>query len=58
MKKLKIETPILNSDARKSEQIHNSSAKELKIYPNYKVKKPIIYNAIIKKSKKKPKKTY
>ena len=57
IKKLKTEILIPNSDPIKSEQNHNSSAKELKIHPIYEVKKPIICSVIIKRTKKKPKKS-
>jgi ribonuclease HI len=57
IKKVKTEIRIPNIDPIKSEQNHNSNAKELKIHPIYEVKKPIICSVIIKKTKKKPKKS-
>ena len=53
---MKTEILIPNSEPIKSDQNHNSSAKELKIHPIYEVKKPRIYSDIIKKTKKNPKK--
>ena len=57
IKKVKTEIRIPNIDPIKSEQNHNLNAKELKIHPIYEVKKPIICSVIIKKTKKKPKKS-